>query len=74
MLEWGLVKERWELKVNHPFRRRILSITERGRRLLQLYDKIGELVKEIREEKGQTSQSPRAGNRNSQSPPQTGES
>ncbi|MBW2560777.1 MAG: hypothetical protein JRE40_07980 [Deltaproteobacteria bacterium] len=49
LLSYGLITE--SRLDTFPFRRR-LELTERGRRLLELYDRIGEIAKEIRENGG----------------------
>jgi DNA-binding HxlR family transcriptional regulator len=48
MIQWGLVNEKWE-RNNRGIKRRIIFITERGQKLLNCYDAIGEIVKEIRQ-------------------------
>jgi DNA-binding HxlR family transcriptional regulator len=48
MIQWGLVNEKWE-RNNRGIKRRIIFITERGQKLLNYYDAIGEIVKEIRQ-------------------------
>jgi predicted transcriptional regulator len=49
MTQWGLVQYRW------GFRKKLYSITPLGRRLLECYDQIGEIVKTIRGRKGRGS-------------------
>jgi predicted transcriptional regulator len=46
MIQWGLLKDEWVENGGH--RKRVLYITERGKKLLEAFDQIGKIVHQIR--------------------------